>query len=222
MVGDGAAGRAGLEEALKRKDAIIRVRNAQISALWDELHTRQPWTNALAGDAPINLARLETVNASRRLLVIGINTVRAPAPIRAAAAVCPGVCRQAPRRTRVRRLTACGRFVGRAGAAVCMHPGLCLRCHGAPIALRKGKRAPLTPGLRAAAQGLGARARRDNLRRTWVPTGKALQALEDEKGVVIRFLIGYRRGPRLRAPASGPARAPGQPIMIRLPRHRVV
>lgn len=41
-------------------------------------------------------------------------------------------------------------------------------------------------------QGLGARARRDNLRRTWVPTGKALQALEDDKGVVIRFLIGYR------------------------------
>ena len=73
-----ARGRAGLEEALKRKDAIIRVRNAQISALWDELHTRQPWTNALAGDAPINLARLETANASRKLLVIGINTVRAP------------------------------------------------------------------------------------------------------------------------------------------------
>jgi len=65
----------GLEEALKRKDAIIRVRNAQISALWDELHTRQPWTNALSGDAPINLASETPVNASRKLLVIGINTV---------------------------------------------------------------------------------------------------------------------------------------------------
>lgn len=65
----------GLEEALKRKDAIIRVRNAQISALWDELHTRQPWTNALSGDAPINLATETPVNASRKLLVIGINTV---------------------------------------------------------------------------------------------------------------------------------------------------
>jgi hypothetical protein len=65
----------GLEEALKRKDAIIRVRNAQISALWDELHTRQPWTNALSGDAPINLATEAAVNASRKLLVIGINTV---------------------------------------------------------------------------------------------------------------------------------------------------
>ena len=55
----------------------------------------------------------------------------------------------------------------------------------------------LDPGwLPSCVQGLGARARRDNLRRTWVPTGKALQALEDDKGVVIRFLIGYRsRGP---------------------------
>ena len=68
----------GLEEALKRKDAIIRVRNAQISALWDELHTRQPWTNALSGDAPINLASEAAVNASRKLLVIGINTVSPP------------------------------------------------------------------------------------------------------------------------------------------------
>jgi hypothetical protein len=66
---------AGLEEALKRKDAIIRVRNAQISALWDELHTRKPWTNALSGDAPINLQTDAPVNASRKLLVIGINTV---------------------------------------------------------------------------------------------------------------------------------------------------
>lgn len=51
------------------------MRNAQISALWDELHTRQPWTNALSGDAPINLATETPVNASRKLLVIGINTV---------------------------------------------------------------------------------------------------------------------------------------------------
>ena len=72
----------GLEEALKRKDAIIRVRNAQISALWDELHTRQPWTNALSGDAPINLASEAAVNASRKLLVIGINTVSHPCALR--------------------------------------------------------------------------------------------------------------------------------------------
>ena len=73
----------GLEEALKRKDAIIRVRNAQISALWDELHTRQPWTNALQGDAPINLASdaASATNASRYLLVIGVNTVRVSPPL---------------------------------------------------------------------------------------------------------------------------------------------
>ncbi|CAL5227666.1 g10673 [Coccomyxa viridis] len=108
-----SASQPGLEEALKRKDAIIRVRNAQISALWDELHTRQPWTNALSGDAPINLASETAVNASRKLLVIGINT------------------------------------------------------------------------------GLGARSRRDLLRKTWVPQGKLLRDLEDEKSVVIRFVVGY-------------------------------
>ena len=41
-------------------------------------------------------------------------------------------------------------------------------------------------------QGMGARMRRDNLRRTWVPTGKDLKRLEEERGVVIRFVIGYR------------------------------
>lgn len=43
-----------------------------------------------------------------------------------------------------------------------------------------------------ALQGMGARLRRDNLRRTWVPTGKDLKRLEEERGVVIRFVIGYR------------------------------
>lgn len=41
-------------------------------------------------------------------------------------------------------------------------------------------------------QGLGARSRRDLLRKTWVPTGKDLKTLEDEKSVVIRFVVGYR------------------------------
>jgi len=39
-------------------------------------------------------------------------------------------------------------------------------------------------------QGMTARARRDNLRQTWVPTGDALRALERDSGVVIRFIIG--------------------------------
>ena len=37
-------------------------------------------------------------------------------------------------------------------------------------------------------QGLGARSRRDLLRKTWVPQGRGLRDLEDEKSVVIRFM----------------------------------
>ncbi|KAK9842850.1 hypothetical protein WJX74_003372 [Apatococcus lobatus] len=104
----------GMDVALQRKDAIIRVRNAQISALWDELHTRQPWKNALAGELPIAFADSgKQTNQTKRLAVMGINT------------------------------------------------------------------------------GLGARVRRDNLRRTWVPTGAAMKKLEEEKGIVIRFVVGY-------------------------------
>lgn len=39
-------------------------------------------------------------------------------------------------------------------------------------------------------QGFSARARRDLLRRTWVPTGQALQRLQDEHGIAIRFIVG--------------------------------
>ena len=45
---------------------------------------------------------------------------------------------------------------------------------------------------RRSMQGLGARSRRDLLRKTWVPQGKGLKDLEDEKSVVIRFVVGYR------------------------------
>ena len=38
-------------------------------------------------------------------------------------------------------------------------------------------------------QGFSARRRRDMLRKTWVPTGKALTALQ-ERGIVIRFIVG--------------------------------
>ena len=65
----------GMEEALKRKDSIIRVRNAQIAALWDELHTRQPWKNALEGESLVSLPDEAAKNASRALVVFGINTV---------------------------------------------------------------------------------------------------------------------------------------------------
>ncbi|KAK9807182.1 hypothetical protein WJX73_004899 [Symbiochloris irregularis] len=104
----------GLQEALRRKDAIIRVRNAQISSLWDELHTRQPWRNALGDDGkPIVFAGPAENVTSKALVVLGVNT------------------------------------------------------------------------------GLNARQRRDNLRRTWVPTGSALRKMEADTGVHIRFVIGY-------------------------------
>jgi len=67
-----------LEEALKRKDNIIRVRNAQISALWDELHTRQPWKNAIKGEDIVAFPE-DAANTTRKLAVLGINTVSTPA-----------------------------------------------------------------------------------------------------------------------------------------------
>ncbi|KAF5778977.1 putative glycosyl transferase, family 31 [Helianthus annuus] len=36
------------------------------------------------------------------------------------------------------------------------------------------------------------RRRRDSVRETWMPTGKMLLKLEEEKGIVIRFVIGHR------------------------------
>ena len=71
-----SASEPGLEEALKRKDNIIRVRNAQISALWDELHTRQPWKNAIKGEDIVAFPE-DAANTTRMLAVLGINTVGA-------------------------------------------------------------------------------------------------------------------------------------------------
>lgn len=71
-----SASEPGLEEALKRKDNIIRVRNAQISALWDELHTRQPWKNAIKGEEIVAFPE-DAANTTRKLAVLGINTVSA-------------------------------------------------------------------------------------------------------------------------------------------------
>ena len=70
-----SARQPGLEDSLKRKDAIIRVRNAQISALWDELHTRQPWRNAITGEAILAFPDAAQ-NGTRKLAMLGINTVR--------------------------------------------------------------------------------------------------------------------------------------------------
>lgn len=43
-----------LEQQIKRKDEIIQTRNIQIANIWQELHTRQPWRNAL--DVPARIA----------------------------------------------------------------------------------------------------------------------------------------------------------------------
>ena len=60
---------------IKRKDAIIRVRNAQVAALWDELHIKQPWRNALQTESNIGLPDDSTANETRALVVIGVNSV---------------------------------------------------------------------------------------------------------------------------------------------------
>ena len=60
---------------IKRKDAIIRVRNAQVAALWDELHIKEPWRNALQSEARIGLPDDPQTNKSRALVVIAINSV---------------------------------------------------------------------------------------------------------------------------------------------------
>eukprot|EP00887_Chlorella_sp_A99_P003159 scaffold9.g3159.t1 len=94
-------------------------RESSIATLWEEVHTRQPWRNALGRRRPIlpfpegdEEGRKPGAN-STLLAFFGINT------------------------------------------------------------------------------GLEARARRDVLRRTWVPTGEGLKALEARRGIMIRFVVGY-------------------------------
>nr|GMC96538.1 beta-1,3-galactosyltransferase 7-like isoform X2 [Ipomoea batatas] len=36
------------------------------------------------------------------------------------------------------------------------------------------------------------RKRRDSVRETWMPQGEKLRKLEEEKGIVVRFMIGHR------------------------------
>lgn len=92
-----------------------------MASLWEELHTRQPWRNAVSRDKPIRpfpdeaedeLKAAESSNSSRLVAYIGINT------------------------------------------------------------------------------GLTSRARRDVLRKTWVPAG-GLVDIEQRLGVRIRFFVGY-------------------------------
>lgn len=62
------------QQSMARKDEIIRVRNAQVSQLWDDLHLRHPWRNVLGGNTT-TLAGFEgKVKQPPLLAVIAINT----------------------------------------------------------------------------------------------------------------------------------------------------
>lgn len=62
------------QQSMARKDEIIRVRNAQVSQLWDDLHLRHPWRNVLSGNNT-TLAGFDGQTKNPPLLaVIAINT----------------------------------------------------------------------------------------------------------------------------------------------------
>jgi len=128
--------------ALARKDAIIRVRNAQVAALWDELHTRQPWRNALADDGSGSVSFGGGGGGGGGATVVGAGG------------------------------NGDGKSANATSATATSPP------YTAVLAINTG---------------LGARARRDALRRTWVPSAApgGLAALEARHRVVIRFFVGY-------------------------------
>lgn len=64
------------EERIRRKDAIIQTRNAQVAALWDELHTKQPWRNAVSATRPVQPFPADATGNSSLVAFIGINSVR--------------------------------------------------------------------------------------------------------------------------------------------------
>ena len=57
--------------------AILGVRAAQVASLWEELHTRQPWRNAVGGGKPFTFVDEDAAarNGTRLLAFFGINTV---------------------------------------------------------------------------------------------------------------------------------------------------
>jgi hypothetical protein len=65
-----------------------RAKRPQVAALWDELHTRLPWRNAVDGGKPIQpfpaaeeeeRRRRRAANETDLVLFIGVNTVGGPA-----------------------------------------------------------------------------------------------------------------------------------------------
>ena len=195
------------EERIRRKDAIIQTRNAQVAALWDELHTRQPWRNAVGSGKPVQPfpaeaeaeagARAAAGNNTGLLLYVGINTVG----VRCCRALPAGCC--LPHMGSAAAAAAAATAAATAAAAAAAAATCCLllfqRC--AVLCLPACMHASMhasspshtsRPRRSSLLQGLTSRKRRDLLRKTWVPSaGGGLAGLESRLGVRIRFFVGY-------------------------------
>ena len=168
----------------------------QVATLWDELHTRQPWVNALKGESGINLDSLSTTNQSTRgLAVLGINTVRSACLLLSSHVMKALYAAQGlPQLVRLVSCSLYTKILGTTRRHSVAMPRAASRLSAKPT-LSPRHVLPTSGELQARLawmQGLGARVRRDNLRSTWVPTGDAMRTLELEHGMFIRFVIGYR------------------------------
>lgn len=62
--------------------------------------------------------------------------------------------------------------------------------HGAPSSESEGKRKYfMVIGINTA---FSSRKRRDSVRATWMPQGEKRRKMEEEKGIIVRFVIGHR------------------------------
>lgn len=141
--------RAGLlpfDTALLITLVSFRPPTPQIAALWDELHTKMPWRNAVGGGPPVRPFPDQGADTSADgdglVLYIAVNSVSGGGGLKAPALAAPPSC----------------------ASSLCR---LC-RGHRAQTVCRRGCPAACCCLL----QGLTSRKRRDILRRTWVPSGK--------------------------------------------------
>lgn len=157
----------------------------QVASLWEELHTRQPWRNALGDGKPIQPFPQQQQEAQ------------------AAAGAANSTQQQQVRRKQARTHARAAIWLSRP----IMHP---LHASGAPccsVACRSSSvndpndpAAPATHRLQHLVAyigintGLTSRTRRDILRRTWVPSG-GLDAIEQQHGVRVRFFAGRSQQP---------------------------
>uniref|UniRef100_A0A0E0DRP2 RRM domain-containing protein n=1 Tax=Oryza meridionalis TaxID=40149 RepID=A0A0E0DRP2_9ORYZ len=66
---------------------------------------------------------------------------------------------------------------------------------GAAVPSKRGRRPPRAFVVIGINTAFSSKKRRDSLRETWVPRGERLRRLEEEKGVVVRFVIGHSATP---------------------------